>query len=35
MSGYWGIRNFGKLYNSKDCYKLYLKELKLYLATLG
>ncbi len=34
MSGYWGIRNFGKLYNSDDCYKLYLKELKNYLNTL-
>lgn len=35
MSGYWGIRNFGKLYNSKACYKVYLKELKAYLKTLG
>lgn len=34
MSGYWGIRNFGKLYNSKDVYNLYLKELKAYLQTL-
>lgn len=34
MSGYWGIRNFGKLYNSKDCYKIYLKELKAYLEML-
>lgn len=34
MSGYWGVRNFGKLYNSKDCYKTYLKELKAYLKTL-
>lgn len=34
MSGYWGIRNFGKLYNSKDCYKTYLKELKTYLDNL-
>lgn len=34
MSGYWGIRNFGKLYNSNDCYKRYLKELKNYLDTL-
>jgi TetR/AcrR family transcriptional repressor of nem operon len=34
MSGYWGIRNFGKLQNSKDCYKLYLKELKNYLKIL-
>lgn len=34
MSGYWGIRTFGKLYNSNDCYKRYLKELKSYLETL-
>ena len=27
MSGYWGIRNFGKLENSKRVYQLYLKEL--------
>lgn len=31
MSGYWGIRNFGKLTNNTDCYTLYLKELRLYL----
>jgi TetR/AcrR family transcriptional regulator, transcriptional repressor for nem operon len=34
MSGYWGIRNFGKLYNSNDCYHSYLKELKVYLNNL-
>jgi TetR/AcrR family transcriptional regulator, transcriptional repressor for nem operon len=34
MSSYWGIRNFGKVYNSTDCYAAYLKELKLYLANL-
>jgi TetR/AcrR family transcriptional regulator, transcriptional repressor for nem operon len=34
MSGYWGIRNFGKLYNSNICYVAYLKELKLYLNNL-
>jgi TetR/AcrR family transcriptional repressor of nem operon len=34
MSGYWGIRNFGKLENSKKSYLLYLKELKNYLGTL-
>ncbi|PSK91118.1 TetR/AcrR family transcriptional regulator [Taibaiella chishuiensis] len=34
MSGYWGIRNFGKLYNSNDCYKSYLRELKNYLHSL-
>ena len=35
MSGYWGIRNFGKLYNSKDCYLSYLEELKIYLSRLA
>ncbi|HTF02991.1 MAG TPA: TetR/AcrR family transcriptional regulator [Bacteroidia bacterium] len=34
MSGYWGIRNFGKLNNSKDCYSVYLKELRRYLEDL-
>jgi AcrR family transcriptional regulator len=34
MSGYWGIRNLGKLYNSSECYKPYLKELKRYLEEL-
>jgi TetR/AcrR family transcriptional repressor of nem operon len=34
MSGYWGIRNFGKLENSRKPYVQYLKELKNYLATL-
>lgn len=34
MSGYWGIRNFGKLENSKKAYLPYLKELKNYLSTL-
>jgi len=34
MSGYWGIRNFGKLYNSDECYYTYLKELKRYLNEL-
>ena len=31
MSGYWGIRNFGKLSNSSECYHSYLRELKIYL----
>lgn len=31
MSGYWGIRSLGKVYNSTDCYNPYLKELKRYL----
>jgi AcrR family transcriptional regulator len=34
MSGYWGIRNFGKVENSNTSYKLYLKELKHYLNAL-
>lgn len=34
MSGYWGIRNFGKLENSKSVYLPYLKELKNYLNSL-
>ncbi|WP_460431825.1 TetR/AcrR family transcriptional regulator [Arachidicoccus ginsenosidivorans] len=34
MSGYWGIRNFGKLANSKKVYFVYLQELKNYLKTL-
>ena len=34
MSGYWGIRNFGKLENSKKVYLPYLKELKNYLDSL-
>lgn len=34
MSGYWGIRNFGKLENSKKTYLPYLKELKIYLSSL-
>ena len=33
-SGYWGIRNFGKLENSKKVYSPYLKELKTYLDSL-
>lgn len=33
MTGYGGIRNLGKLYG-KDCYSLYLKELKRYLHSL-
>lgn len=34
MSGYWGIRNFGKLHNSKTAYLPFLKELKNYLHSL-
>lgn len=33
-AGYWGIRNFGKLANSKNVYLSYLKELKHYLESL-
>ncbi len=34
ISGYWGIRNLGKLENSKKVYISYLKELKNYLNQL-
>ena len=34
MSGYWGIRNIGKLNNSKAVYLVYLKQLKDYLNTI-
>ncbi|RYZ53997.1 MAG: TetR/AcrR family transcriptional regulator [Sphingobacteriales bacterium] len=34
MSGYWGIRNFGKLRNNKSVYKAYLRGLKDYLNSL-
>jgi TetR/AcrR family transcriptional repressor of nem operon len=34
MSGYWGIRNFGKLEDDKSCYIAYLKEFKNYLNSL-
>lgn len=34
MSGYWGIRNLGKLENSKAIYLIYLKQLQSYLKTL-
>ncbi|CAM3602862.1 TetR/AcrR family transcriptional regulator [Zobellia roscoffensis] len=35
ISGYWGIRNFGKITNNIDCYHSYLQELKLYLESLN
>lgn len=35
ISSYWGIRNFGKVCNSSDCYHSYLKELKIYLNSLA
>jgi AcrR family transcriptional regulator len=31
MSGYWGVRNFGKLENGRKAYTVYLKEMKKYL----
>jgi len=34
MSGYWGVRNLGKLKNSKGVYLVYLKGLKYYFNTL-
>ncbi len=34
ISGYWGIRNFGKMEGNKNSYKIWLKELKNYLAGL-
>lgn len=34
MSGYWGIRSVGKLYEDTACYELYLKALKQYLKSL-
>jgi AcrR family transcriptional regulator len=34
VSGYWGIRNLGKLENSKSVYKVFLKEFRNYLNNL-
>jgi len=34
MSGYWGVRNLGKLETSKSVYLIYLKGLKSYFKTL-
>jgi len=34
ISGYWGVRNMGKLENSKEVYLVYLKGLKSYFRTL-
>jgi AcrR family transcriptional regulator len=34
MSGYWGIRNMGKLSNNRSVYLIYLKQLKDYLHSL-
>lgn len=35
VSGYWGVRNLGKLDGGKETYPAYLKELKNYLGTLS
>lgn len=34
LSGYWGIRNFGKLQNDRSVYMYYLNELKIFLENL-
>ena len=34
LSGYWGIRNFGKLSDNNDYYHVYLQELNSYLNNL-
>lgn len=34
LSGYWGIRNLGKLKNNKSIYLVYLKQLKSYFNTM-
>ena len=34
ISGYWGVRNLGKLENSKSVYLIYLKGLKNYFEIL-
>ena len=34
MAGYWGVRNLGKLENSKSVYVVYLKGLKSYFDNL-
>ena len=34
MSGYWGIRNFGKLQDNNSSYIVYLKEFRIYLNSL-
>ncbi|WP_264537042.1 TetR/AcrR family transcriptional regulator [Flavobacterium sp. N1736] len=34
ISGYWGIRNFGKLQDNNSCYIVYLKEFRNYLNSL-
>ncbi|WP_326983552.1 TetR/AcrR family transcriptional regulator [Chryseobacterium sp. MYb264] len=34
LSGYWGIRNLGKLESNKSIYLIYLQQLKSYFKTL-
>ena len=34
LSGYWGIRIFGKIANDDKSYKAYLQGLKFYLESL-
>lgn len=34
ISGYWGVRNLGKLTADPDVFRIYLKELKRYLKTM-
>ena len=34
LSGYWGVRNLGKLYQDKEVYAVFLHDLKQYLEGL-
>lgn len=34
LSGYWGIRTYGKIASDSNCYNIYLGELKIYLNNL-
>jgi len=34
LSGYWGIRTYGKVASDNNCYNVYLEELKAYLNDL-
>jgi TetR/AcrR family transcriptional regulator, transcriptional repressor for nem operon len=34
LSGYWGIRTYGKVASDNNCYNVYLEELKVYLNDL-
>jgi TetR/AcrR family transcriptional regulator, transcriptional repressor for nem operon len=34
VSGYWGVRDLGKLMKTPDCYENYLAELRVYLEEL-